>query len=363
MQWFARWLDSKSAKRDYMTEEEWRRVQQIAYGQPGVAATDLADPAKIGQVLSNDPQSVENLDGDWTERFDALGLKIPGSLRTPGTPEWNLFTWWQEQAMAGALLTADYKQLAKAGPLKDKTQLQTALKKLIDGVVYYSNYAKSDRAKGAEAIGLESWGYAKDLKLKKEYIPDPKKAGEFRTAVSSAKTGDTAAYDRMSKAVTYGDYHAFLNHGYLQLASNILHDHFCANGLDVAMAQGDAPYKIYGDNAMLGKESSKMVKYSSETAHQSRDSIIEIATTGQTNKSTQSIAARFPTWVRPPGAGANLSLEAWHGEGGALHTFCNDTIFPEVAGFFSKSTLVAKSKLVPQISKDDTTAIHSGEAF
>ncbi len=364
MQWFAQWLDTKSAKRDYMTEEEWRRVQQIAYGQPGVAANDLADPATIGQVLSNDPQSVENLDGDWTDRFDALGLKIPSVLRTPGTPEWTLFTWWQEQAMNGKLLTADYKDLAKTGPVSDKTQLQTALKKLIDdGVVYYKHYSTKDRAKGAESIGLETFGYAKDLRIKKEYIPDKAKAGAFATAVASAQTGDTEAYDKMSKAVTYGDYHAFLNHGYLQLASNVLHDHFCAKGLDVAMAQGDAPYKIYGDNAMLGKESSKMVKYSSETAHQSRDSIIEIATTGQTNTSTQAIAARFPTWVRPPGSAANLSLEAWHGDGGALHTFCNDKIFPEVAAFFSKSTAVAKSKLVPQISKDDTTAIHSGEAF
>lgn len=363
MQWFARWLDTKSAKRDYMTEDEWRRVQQIAYGQPGVAANDLADPAKVGQVLSNDPQSVENLDGDWTDRFDALGLKIPAVLRTPGTPEWELFTWWQDQAMNAKFLTADYKDLEKAYPLK-KAELQTALKKLIDdGVVYYSNYSTKDRAKGAEAIGLETLGYAKDLRIKKEYIPDKAKAQAFGTAVASARTGDTAAYDKMSKAVTYGDYHAFLNHGYLQLASNVLHDHFCAKGLDVAMAQGDAPYKIYGDNAMLGKESSKMVKYSSETAHWSRDSIIDIATTGTTTKSTEAIAARFPTWVRPPGAGANLSLQAWHGEGGALHTFCNKTIFPEVAGVFSKSTAVAKSKLVPQISKDATPAIHSGEAF
>jgi len=364
MQWFAQWLDTKGAKRDYMTEEEWRRVQQIAYGQPGVAATGLADPATIGQAVSNDPQSVENLDGDWTTRFDALGLKVPGVLRTPGSAEWDLFTWWQEQAMNGKFLTVDYKDLIKVCPIRVKGQLQAALKNLIDdGVVYYSHYSTKDRAKGAEAIGLETLGYAKDLRIKKEYIPDPTKAGAFTDAVAQAKGGDSAAYDKMAKAVTYGDYHAFLNHGYLQLASNVLHDHFCANGLDVATAEGDTPYKIYGDNAMLGKESSKMVKYSSETAHQSRDSIIEIATTGRTNKSTASIGARFPAWVRPKGASANLSLEAWHGEGGSLHKFCFDTIFPDVAGVFSKSTAVAKSKLVPQISKDATKAVHSGEAF
>ena len=364
MQWFAKWLDTKGAKRDYMTEDEWRRVQQIAYGQPGVAATGLADPATIGQAVSNDPQSVENLDGDWTTRFKALGLKVPGVLRTPGSPEWDLFTWWQERAMNGEFLTVDYKDLMKVCPIRVKGQLQATLKNLIDdGVVYYSNYSTKDRAKGAEAIGLETLGYAKDLRIKKEYIPDPAKAGAFTDAVAQARGGDSAAYDKMAQAVTYGDYHAFLNHGYLQLASNVLHDHFCANGLDVATAEGDTPYKIYGDNAMLGKESSKMVKYSSETAHQSRDSIIEIATTGRTNKSTASIGARFPAWVRPKGASANLSLEAWHGDGGSLHKFCFDTIFPDVAAVFSKSTAVAKSKLVPQISKDATKAVHSGEAF
>ena len=43
------------------------------------------------------------------------------------------------------------------------------------------------------------------------------------------------------------DYQTFLNHGYLQLSSNVLHDHFCANGLDVATQAGDTPFKIYGD--------------------------------------------------------------------------------------------------------------------
>ena len=363
MQWFAQWLDTKGAKRDYMSEEEWRRVQQIAYGQPGVAGAGLAKPETIGEAVSNDPQSVENLDGDWTTRFEALGLQIPGSLRTPGSAQFDLFVWWQEQAMNGKLLAADYKDLM-VGPIKNKAQLQTALKTLIDdGVVYYEHYSAKDRAKGADKIGLETMGIAKDLKIKKEYIPSKANALQFRTAVASAKSGDTAAYDKMAKAVTYGDYHAFLNHGYLQLASNVLHDHFCAKGLDVAMKQGDAPYKIYGDNAMLGKESSKMVTYSSETVHQSRDSIIETAMTGTTAKSTEAIAARFPTWVRPPGSSVNLSLEAWHGDSGQLHDFCFKTIFPDVAAFFSKSTAVASGKLVPKVSKDDTKTVHSGQAF
>ncbi len=364
MQWFAQWLDTKGRKRDYSSADEWRRVQQIAYGQPGVAGAGLANPATIGTTTSNDPQSVENLGGDWTDRFDALGLRVPGVLSDPNAAEFDLFTWWQGEAMQGRLLTTDYKVLLAQSPIRNKVQLQGCLKRLIDdGVVYYDSYSTKDRARGAEAIGLETLGYAKDLKLKREYVPDSAKANEFNAAVAAAKAGDTAAYDKMAQAVTYGDYHTFLNHGYLQLASNVLHDHFCQNGLEVAMAQGDAPYRIYGDNAMLGKESSKMVKYSAETAHRSRDSIYDLAMTGHTAHTTDSIAQRFPTWVRPKGAAQNISLATWHGNTGSLRTFCDKTIFPEVAGFFAKSTAVASGSLTPQVSKDATPAIHSGEAF
>ena len=41
----------------------------------------------------------------------------------------------------------------------------------------------------------------------------------------------------------------------------------------------------------------------------------------------------------------------------------SSAIFPEAAGVFSKSSAVAKKKVVPPVSKDGTTAVHSGEAF
>ena len=363
MQWFATWLDANRAKRDYTWQADWRQIQQTAYGQEGAAGRDLYT-APIGASASNDPQSVENLDGDWTARFAAIGLQIPSVLQHPNTPEFQLFTWWQEEAMEGRLKAADWKDLQKAGPIKNKNTLQTALKALIDaGVIYYEHYSQKDRAKGAESIGLENKAYNKDLCIKREYIPQASKAAEFRQAKSDALNGDASAYQKMAKAVTYADYHRFLNHGYLQLASNVLHDHFCANGLDVATAANDTPARIYGDNAMLGRESSKMVKYSATTSHMSRDSIYETALTGTTLHTTAAISARFPTWVRPVKAPANLSLEAWHGEGGSLHTFCFKTIFPQVSAIFSKSTAIASDKLVDKMSKDDTTVVHSGDAF
>ena len=369
MQWFVTWLDKNWNKRNYTADDDWRQVQQIAYGQKGdvgegqVAGRDLYKKSTIGGAQSNDPQSVENMSGDWTGRFAALGLQIPSVLRDPTQPEFKVFTWWQEQAMGGKLLTADRGDLQKAKcPVKDDA-LDEALIKLIDaGVVYYAKYSTGDRAKGAKNIGLGNFAFNKNLSIKREYIPKKEDAESFRGAVERANQGDTAAYEKRAKVVTYADYHKFLNHGYVQLASNVLHDHFCKNGLKVATARAEEPYVIYGDNAMLGKESDKMVKYSAETSHQSRDSIYELAITGQTAYSTEAIADRFPRFARPEGSSVNLRLDEWHGEGGVLKKFCFDTIFDkEVAALFSKSTAIAKDALVGKVSKD--SSVHSGEGF
>ena len=362
MQWFVKWLDTKGFKRDYTYADDWRQVQQIAYGQSDVAGSNLFDPTTIGQAASNDPQSVENLGGTWIDRFNALGLRIPSVLRDPNTRAFEIFTWWQEQAMLGKHLSSDWKDLQKEGPIKDKTTLQNALFDLIDaGVVYFARYSQSDRAQGARGVGLENFLYSKSLSIKREYIPKADKQNEFRQAKQQALAGNPAAYQRMAKAVTYADYHRFLNHGYVQLATNVLHDHFCKNGLAVATGANDTPYRIYGDNAMLGKESSKMVKYSAETSHRSRDAIYQIAETGaaDADHTTAAIAARFPTWVRPVGLAQNLSLDQWHGDGGVLHRFCNDTIFAEVTAVNSKSTVAADATLASKISKD----VHAGAAF
>jgi hypothetical protein len=366
MQWFAKWLDANPRKRDYTAADDWRQVQQMAYAQDGLAGRDLYDRDRVGQRRSNDPQSVENIGGDdWTVRFDALGLEIPGVLRDPTTDAFKVFTWWQAQAMNGKLLKADWKDLQRANAPVRGRALQDALMRLIDdGVVHYDNWSASDRRRGAAEIGLENLLYAKSLRIKREYVPKKSNAAAFTRAVQAAGAGQVDEYQKMAKAVSYADYHRFLNHGYLQLASNVLHDHFCKHGLRVATEQGDEPYVIYGDNAMLGRESSKMVKYSAQTSRMSRDSIYELATTGTTAHTTAVIAKRFPAYCRPAGASANISLADWHRPGGSLETFCTTRIFPdEVAPLFSKSTVAASDTLATKISKDATTAIHQGEAF
>ena len=76
-------------------------------------------------------------------------------------------------------------------------------------------------------------------------------------------------------------------------------------------------------------------------------------------RTTADIDARLPKQVLP-GTGAAMSLEDWHGEGGALWTYCNQTSFPETAAFFAKGTVAGLPNLAPVMSKDD---VHSGESF
>lgn len=168
-------------------------------------------------------------------------------------------------------------------------------------------------------------------------------------------------YQDKAKAVTYGDYHTFLNHGYLQLSTNALHDYFCKNGLWVDTEGGRPGYKIYGDNNMLQAESARMVKWSGQTSRMSRNSIIELATTGATANTTDNIAGRIPKYVSTVKDGTTIPLDRWHGESktAGLKKLCWDTVFPDCAGVFAKSTVAASDVLADKISKDT----ESGEAF
>jgi hypothetical protein len=335
----------------------------MAYGQEGLAARPLYT-APVGPTKATDAQTVENMRDDpnssWQKRFLALGLKLPKTIKK-GTPELDVFTWWQDQAGLGKYLTTDVDELQDVCPIRNRDQLKKVLYNLIDdGIVYYKHFAEGDRSKGAENIGLKGLGGAKSLRLKKEYIPTDMKS--FRAATQDLAQGGGGSYAKKAATATYADYHKFINHSYLQLATNVLHDHFCKHGLWVNTSAGTTGYKIYGDNAMLGAQSQKMVEYSAETSHMSRNSIYDLADTGTTANTTAAIAARIPRYVSEVDGGTTVSLEEWHEEdkGKGLKKLCWNHVFPDkVAAVASKSTFVAAGNLAPQVSGD----VESGEPF
>jgi hypothetical protein len=164
----------------------------------------------------------------------------------------------------------------------------------------------------------------------------------------------------MALATTYNEYLAFMNSSFLQKATNFLHDFYCKEGLKVYAGEGDEVFKVYGDNNMLQKESSKGLKHSAETAKQSRNAVLEFATEGKVTNSTQNILARVPERVQL--GNAPVKLDDWHT--GALRTQCEKTIFPDMSsiGFTQLS-----NKLAPGVSANLGTISanppHAGEAF
>ncbi len=172
--------------------------------------------------------------------------------------------------------------------------------------------------------------------------------------------GADKTYAREMAKITYADYHKFLNNGFTQAASNVLHDRFCKDGLSVASNEGDVGFRIYGDNAMLQKESSKGLVHSSKTANMSRDSIYGIIQTGIAPHALNALSDRFPNQLE------GMPLIDWHKPGGPLDTICHDEVFPQAQSDLLKGRvagLLKSNGLTKQISKDDTPQVHSGEFF
>lgn len=355
MQWYVKWLDTQKWKSDHQSPEAWRKIQQIAYGQEGLAAGGQYDRDQVGTTKALDPQSVENLEGDWQSRFKALGLKIPASV-TPGSPVFKFTIWWQKRAAAKGDRTLTIKTVQKEAPVLGM-KVMLYLRQLInDGV------AKVDGAgikRGFEAqIGDRDWSKL-TFELREDYVP--KKRLEFNSltaGIHGQNEANMREYSKEMSRITYADYHKFLNNAFIQAASNVLHDKFCKEGLPVSSKAGELPFKIYGDNAMLQKESSKGLVHSATTANMSRDTIYSIIDSGIEPYTLNQISDRFPNLI------AGQSIIDWHKPGGPLMKICHDEVFPMAQSHFLKGRLAGvKGKVTEQISKDDTEKVHSGEVF
>lgn len=377
MQWFVQWLDTQKWTMDFAKDESWRKVQAIAYKQPELASLMQYDKSKIQgydttqtQNRAKNPQAVEDIGGDdWKVRFDALGLQVPTSLKTPGTPPRNLMEWWQNQAGK----SSKNQELSGKDLLSDSGQdfktLKLALKALIsDGVVYFESWSadktgreilsgKKDFNTDIDQKNFKGWKFV----LRKQYIP--KDLQKFTKALKkSNEKNDDSQYQRMAAAVTYQDYMAFMNNAYVQKSTNALHDIFCKNGLDVSSGSGESLFKVYGDDSMFNKESAKGVKHSGETAKMSRDAIRNIITDGDDKGlTTKSILDRLPSRVKPEGS-TEVSIEEWHDPSkvGGLRTYCEQTVFP---GMGAIDKIAGASGDLSKFISKDKAKVHGSEAF
>ncbi|HWG74248.1 MAG TPA: hypothetical protein VG184_09360 [Acidimicrobiales bacterium] len=380
MQWYVEYID-KNDEWDYFKDDNWRRVQQMAYGQGGLVAAGQydkskvkgADPTDAHPNLPRNPQSVENIGGDdWMVRFAALGLQVPPSLRTPGSPERAVIEWWQRasardgdrRTLTGADLLA-----GSAGRALGQPALEGAMLNLLADGIARTDEANDTRGKYMQS-GLGGARFRDftgcTLLLRSDYVP--KDLAKFKSALAHSKRGNDAQYQKMAASVTYGDFMLFMESGFIQKATNALHDVFCAGGLTVLTQAGGRAFKVYGDDAMFKAGSSEGVKESGITANMSRDSIMSIINTGDDGgKTTASILDRLPSRVQfknTNGAVIDEPIETWHNSNkrGYLKDQCMTTVFPDMSGSFMQ-------KIVPgvfgsslgTITRDSN--VHGQDAF
>jgi hypothetical protein len=394
MQWFVQWLDKNPDKVTYTSDTTWRQYQAMAYMQDGISARGQYEKFRIGRQnikgqevsTARNPQMVENTQEapkgqniGWEGRFEMLGLKLPGSIKA-NSPALKLLIWLQRNSNIVSSWT--WKELkdkskpaapkgwfAKLTTIKEvpphnipEAQLQRAMESLIeDNIIYMSSGNRYDYAKLARGEDVEFFKDDSKFELRKEYVVSMIGGGNFNKAASDAEKGDMGAYEKMTKATIYKDYVNFMKDGFLQKSTNALHDYFCKKGLYVQGADGHTVFKIYGDNAMLNKESSKGVKESAQTSRKSRDSIMQIAMNGREDEdhTTSVILDRFPNRVRLDD-GSMVTLDEWHNEG-ELKKVAERDIFPTLNSAAEVVVGMTSGKGLGAITKDEE--VHGSEAF
>lgn len=358
MAFYAKWLDKQPTMVDFHKNKNWRKVQDMAYGQSGLTAASQYDKGGVGknrtiqgqQVSSaQSPQAVTNMKGlDWKGKAEALGLELPPSVR-PDSASYKLLVAWQTTTAnrtffkQRTMTVKDLKKMATTTGISDQ-DFQVALSDLIyDGIVRRDSYDVDQRV-GTKQDIVDKLKPGTKVTLREAYVP--KDTAKFKNAVADP-TGQQHA--DMTMGVVYNEYLEYMNSSFLQKATNALHNHFCENGLKVSSKADEEVFKVYGDDNMIKQGSSKGLIHSGTTAAMSRDAIIAAIEHGRDGVpdalSTQSIAERFPTYVHDKSSGGNkILLSEWH-NAGTLQAFCESSIFPQMG----KGWGVITSKFAPGV--------------
>jgi hypothetical protein len=143
---------------------------------------------------------------------------------------------------------------------------------------------------------------------------DPQTAEEHAHFIERLAATGVQAYGAVSTEEAYRQYLAFLAAYSVQLSSKQVHDHFNAEGLDVASEV--AAFRAYGDENMLRHGAG--ISVVAEAIAASRTAISDIITSGRSMTQPWEILKNVPTGITDP-SGRVTPLLDWH-KGDALKT-------------------------------------------
>lgn len=340
MVWYTKYLDKHRATMDFHKDKNWRKVQDLAYSQQGIAdegqysKTDVSPTRTVRGVQvgsARNPQAAQNIkQGGWQVKAEALGLKVPSSVKR-GTDTYTVLTAWQQSTLGKlrkhAPRTARGVYDLVRGQLSADKYKQALAELICDGVARMSGYSARQRRRDVATVKA-SLKPGTDVVLREAWIPKKTNQAAFQAATAPGASAQN--YSDMALGALYNEYLEFMNSGFLQKATNTLHNVFCKDGLMVAAKGGDPLFKVYGDDNMFQREAGKGLVHSGTTAKQSLEAIMTATGSGRAavagNRSTQAILNRLPAWVQGPGSGP-MSLKDWH-TSGALQRYCDTVVFP-----------------------------------
>ena len=209
MQWYVQWLDTQKFMWDAHSDQTWRTMQQMADSQPGLTDAGQYTKKDVGKTRkvtgadgaeheigsARNPQSVENIDGDWKVKAKALGLEVPSSLSDDDARA--LLVAWQTRCVARLKIRNPREQdwkatlaMAKKAGL-NPTRTEKAINALwADGIVRLTDYGVNDWTKDHPLTPSTK------LTLRDAYVPSG----------SSKLTNDPDELKHMALGVTYNDY-------------------------------------------------------------------------------------------------------------------------------------------------------------
>jgi hypothetical protein len=317
MQQYVKWLDANPDKWDAHRNKNWRRIQQMAYNQPGLTDAGQYNKANVGAARQTssgkalesgrNPQTSENVKGTWKDKAEALGLQVPDSIGDPNAKE--LLVHWQTVCVNQLKVRNPRVQTwgtvrgwATSPPISMSGADALAAIQMLwnDGIVRFEDYSTSDWTGGNHTLTPKT-----KLTLRDEYVPSSKKK------LRSVTTGNNAdaKYSDMALGVAYNDYVEFMNSSFLQKSTNFIHNEFCENGLEVTSGANDPVFTVYGDDNMFKLNAGEGLMHSGVTARMSRDAITTIADTGASAVTTGDILDRLPAYVRV--GNVNTPLANW----------------------------------------------------
>jgi hypothetical protein len=354
MQWYVKWLDKQPGLMDFHKDSNWRKAQDIAYGQDNLVSNKQYDKKNVKASVQDDgrtkssaqnPQAAHNYGEDWREEAEVLGLEVPSSIAS-NTPSRQLLIRWMKACATSSrnqIKTVD--ALAKMMKMSVNTTIGDLGPLMADGIVRFDSYSTGDRRKGERIIDILRPGSL--LRLRDEYKP---KNSATLKQVNPESTGSDDAFNDMALAVQYREYKEFLNSSFIQKSTNDLHNKFCKEGLDVKSGEGTQVFKVYGDENMFNQGAAAGLQHSGETAKMSRDNIVAIGTGGKQKDTSEAILNRLPASVVLDGT--EMTLADWHTEGGPLQRLCETKVFPKANAVTAKLAPGVISKELGTISKN-----------